>query len=126
LSSCGKQAILPSTGSQTNRNNSSKTMPEQPPDPRVEKPRTEPEIIPPGEPLRRTRFDPFAEAPFGQRIYVAKFGSFGFVMVALAIIAIVTLVLIVLLGALLLWIPLIGLIMAAVILSRIWRSRSRL
>jgi hypothetical protein len=112
-------------GSQANRSNSSKIMAEQPLDPRAEKPRAEPEIIPPGEPLRRTRFDPFAETQFGQRIYVARFGSFGFAMVALAIVAIVTLVLILLLGALLLWIPLFGLIVAAAILSRIWRSRSR-
>lgn len=113
------------TGSRANHSNSdSKKMAEQPLDPRVQKPRVEPEIILPGEPLRRSRFDQFTEAPFGQRIYVAKFGSFGFVMVALAVVAIVTLVLIVLLGALLLWIPLIGLIMAAAILSRIW-SRSR-
>jgi hypothetical protein len=99
-------------------------MPEQPLDPRVQKPRVEPEIIPPGEPLRRTRFDPFAETPFGQRIYVAKFGSFGFVMVALAIVAIVTLVIVLLVGALLFWIPIIALIVAAVFLARLFRPRS--
>jgi hypothetical protein len=107
-----------------------KTMTEQssnprPTDRRVETPRAEPEIILPGEPLRRTQFDPFAEANFGQRIYVAKFGSFGFVAVALAVVAVVTLALVFLVGALLFWIPIIGLLAAAAILSRLWRPRGR-
>jgi hypothetical protein len=105
-------------------------MTEQPKDPRypdrrVETPRSEPEIILPGEPLRRPRFDAFAETQFGQRIYVAKFGSFGFSLVVLGVIAVVVLALVLLVGALLFWIPVIALIGGAAILARLWRSRYR-
>jgi hypothetical protein len=102
-------------------------MAENPLSPRAEKPRVEPEIIPPGEPLRSPRMSGFDGAHFSQRIYVAKFGTFGVVMVALAIVAIVIVLLVLLLGALLFWIPVIGLIVAAAILLRFlkspWRHR---
>src|SRR3954468_1575065 len=93
--------------------------------PRAEQPRVEPEIIPPGEPLRSPRMSEFGDAPFGQRIYVARFGSFGIIMVVLAIVAVTTVILILLLGALLIWIPVVGLIVAAAFLSRFLRSGSR-
>jgi hypothetical protein len=66
--------------------------------------------------------DGFAGPHFSQRIYVARFGTFGVVLVALAIVAIVTVLLVLLLGALLFWIPVIGLIVAAVILLRFLKS----
>jgi hypothetical protein len=107
-------------------------MTEPPSNPRssdrlVETPRAEPEIILPGEPLRQSRFDPFAETrfDFGRRVYVAKFGTFGFVMVVLAVVAVVALAVVLLVGALLFWIPIVALIAAAAVFSRIWRSRSR-
>src|SRR4051812_46184772 len=92
--------------------------------PRAEQPRVEPEIIPPGEPLRSPHMNEFGDAPFGPRIYVAKFGSFGIIMVVLGIIAITTVILVLLLGALLVWIPVVGLIVAAAFLSRFLRPRS--
>lgn len=97
-------------------------MTEKPPAPRAERPRAEPEIIPPGAPLRSGRFDGFDGSPFNQRIFVAKVGPFGIVLVALAIVAIITILLVVLLGALLFWIPIIGVIVAAVILLRFLKS----
>jgi hypothetical protein len=97
-------------------------MAEKPPTPRAEQPRAEPEIIPPGAPLRSGRFDGFAGPHFSQRIYVAKFGPLGIVLVALAIVAIVTVLLVVLLGALLFWIPVIGVIVAAAIVLRFLKS----
>jgi hypothetical protein len=96
-------------------------MAEKPPTPRAEQPRAEPEIIPPGAPLR-SRLDGFAGPHFSQRIYVARFGPFGIVLVALAIVAIVTVLLVLLLGALLFWIPVIGVLVAAAILLRFLKS----
>jgi len=100
-------------------------MTEDPSNQRAERPRVEPEIIPPGEPLRSPRTGEFPGSPFGPRIYVAKFGTFGIIMVVLGILAITTVILILLLGALLIWIPVVGLIVAAAILSRFLRSRPR-
>jgi hypothetical protein len=97
-------------------------MTEKPPAPRAERPRAEPEIIPPGAPLRSGRFDGFDGSPFNQRIFVAKVGPFGVVLVALAIVAIITILLVLLLGALLFWIPVIGVIVAAAIVLRFLKS----
>jgi hypothetical protein len=97
-------------------------MTEKPPAPRPEQPRVEPEIIPPGAPLRSGRLGGFDGPQFSQRIFVAKFGPFGIVLVALAIVAIVTLLLVLLLGALLFWIPVIGVLIAAAIVLRFLKS----
>jgi hypothetical protein len=100
-------------------------MVEQPTNRQPEKPRVEPEIIPPGAPLRSSRMNDFAEPIFTQRIYAAKFGSFGFAMVALAIVAVVTVILALFLGALLLLVPLVGLLVLVAILSRVLGPRGR-
>jgi len=98
-------------------------MADEPSTPRGERPRSEPEIIPPGAPLRRPRDDPFADSVFTQRIYITRLGPFGFVMLALAIGVIAVVLLVLLVGAVLFWIPLVGLIVAAAILSGALRSR---
>jgi hypothetical protein len=100
-------------------------MAENSSNPRPERPRVEPEIIPPGEPLRTPRTGEFTDRPFGPRIYVARFGTFGIIMVVLGVLAIATVILVLLLGALLIWIPVVGLIVAAAVLSRFLRSRAR-
>jgi len=71
------------------------------------RPRSEPEIIPPGK-------QPYSgvwvsQAPRGShRIYVTRLGPFGIILLAVAIGAIFTLILVLLLGVFLLWIlPLI-------------------
>ena len=97
-------------------------MADEPSDHRSERPRSEPEIIPPGAPLRRPRDDPFADSGFTQRIYVTRLGPFGLVALALArIVAVVLLILVV--GAVLFWIPIVGLIVAAAIIASVIRSR---
>ena len=99
-------------------------MADDPSRPRAQQPRAEPEIIPPGEPLRSPHLHEFGDAPFGPRIHVARFGTFGIIMVVLAIVAITTVILVLLLCALLVWIPVVGLIVAAAFLSRFLRPRS--
>src|SRR4030088_1100921 len=64
---------------------SSKPMAEKPSSPLGDKPRAEPEIIPPGAPLRPSRTYGFADQHFAQRIYIAKIGPFGIILLALAI-----------------------------------------
>ena len=100
-------------------------MTQNPSNGRVERPRIEPEIIPPGEPLRSPRTGEFTGSRFGPRIYVARFGTLGIIMVVLGVLAVTTLILVLLLGALLVWIPVVGLIVAAAILSRWLRPRAR-
>lgn len=96
--------------------------------PQGERPRSEPEIIPPGEPLRRPRDDVFGDTIFTQRIFVTRLGPFGLIMLALAI-GIVAIVLIILLvGAVLFWIPIVALMVAAAVFSgtlRSWFRRGR-
>src|SRR5262249_61335834 len=80
-------------------------MIDQRPVPPPEQPRSEPEIIPPGE------ADP--RSPWGtvwrsgpQRVYVARVGPFGVGMVALAAALIATLLFLLVLGAFVIPIPL--------------------
>ncbi len=93
--------------------------------PRSERPRSEPEIIPPGAPLRRPRDDPFNDTFFTQRIHVAPLGPLGLIglVVTIGIIAVVLLALI--LGAVLFWLPIVALIVAAMIVGSRLRSRFR-
>jgi hypothetical protein len=85
---------------------------------RPERPRVEPEIIPPGDP--RTRWEGYGAT---HRIYVARLGPFGFAMVALAIAFLAAVVLLLLLGAFLIWIPLAGLLLAIAVISSLLRRR---
>lgn len=67
----------------------------------------------------------FSGQYFAQRIYIAKIGPFGTILLALAIGIVCVVILILLLGAFLIWIPVIGLIVAAAMISGVWRSHSR-
>jgi hypothetical protein len=93
--------------------------------PRGERPRSEPEIFPPGAPVRPSQTDPFGQSEFVQRIHITRLGPFGFFMLALAIGLVAVVLLILLVGAVLFWIPVVGLIVAAAILSGALRSRFR-
>src|SRR5262249_53106987 len=93
--------------------------------PKSEPPRSEPEIIPPGAPLRRPYEDPFADSQFTQRIFVTRLGPFGFIMLAAALGLLAIVLLVLLIGAVLFWIPIVGLIVAAAIFSGALRSRFR-
>jgi|SRR5262245_29583682 len=80
------------------------------PNPQAEEPRSEPEIIPPDDAhvTRRMRI----ETNTG-RIYVAKIGPLGTILVVLLVGILSALVLLLLLGALLIWVPLVVLFVTA-------------
>lgn len=94
-------------------------MTDQPKQP--EQPRFEPEIIPPGElhDPRGTRV--FIDQTTTEQIYVGKIGPFGLFMLALGIGAVIAVVLVLLLGAFLLWIPIVGLLIAAGLVAGVLR-----
>jgi hypothetical protein len=95
-------------------------MPEKP-----EYPRSEPEIIPPDrvreEEMRRAA-RLWSDRVGYQRIYVGRVGPFGFFLIALAASAIAILLFLFVIGAFLIWIPIVGLVVAALILSSLLRS----
>jgi len=85
-----------------------------------ERPRAEPEIIPPdrsrgaGQPPWRTSWGPYGsrQAYGTQRVYVTRLGPFGFAVLMLVLAALVALIFIVIVGAFLLWIPVVALLVA--------------
>jgi hypothetical protein len=93
--------------------------------PQGDRPRSEPEIIPPGAPLRRPRNDPFGDTIFTQRVYVAPLGPLGLIGLVLAVGVIAVVLLALVLGALLFWLPIVALIVAAAIVASRLRSRFR-
>jgi hypothetical protein len=95
---------------------------DQRPKPQDEKPRSEPEIILPGEALKSSRMRTFGHFRGAQRIYIAKIGPFSVILVALTIGILLAVLLVFLLGALLFFIPLVGLLVAAAIISGVFRS----
>jgi hypothetical protein len=91
-----------------------------------EQPRSEPEIIPPGERTGRSRrIDGRTWSSGTQRIYVARVRPFGFAMVALAIAVIAALVFLLVLGAFVILIPLAGLLLAAAVITSMLRGSFR-
>jgi hypothetical protein len=93
-----------------------------------ERPRYEPEIIPPdrvrGDEMRRATWG-FDNAGGTHRIYVTRIGPFGVFLIAFAAAALSILILVFLIGAFLFWIPIVGLLIGAAILSSAWRSLFR-
>lgn len=89
---------------------------------RGETPRSEPEILPPEEPIVHARW---ANGDSVHRIYVAKVGPFGFVLMAVLLAAIAAVILTFVVGAFLIVIPLAGLLLAAAIISGLWRGSFR-
>jgi hypothetical protein len=90
-----------------------------------ERPRAEPEIIPPdrnpGRPAwRRSAFPDIAGT---QRIYVTRVGPFGGILLLLAVFVLVAVVLLAVLGALIIWIPIVGLVVLVAALSGFLRLR---
>lgn len=100
------------------------------PVPGSDRPRVEPEIIPPGDPRARSAYGSgdartWRSADGTQRVYVARVGPFGFAMVALAAALIAALVFLFVLGAFVIVIPLAGLLLAAAIVSSMLRGSFR-
>jgi hypothetical protein len=93
-----------------------------------ERPRAEPEIIPPDRGGRRSEWGrPPWRGGFGQtrgtqRIYVARLGPFGLALLVLAIAAIVAIILIAVLGAVLIWIPVVAVLVVIAALFRLLRG----
>ncbi len=89
-----------------------------------ERPRVEPEIIPPDRGQRRSAWQPYgyAESRGTSRIYVAKLGPFGLALLMLALAALVAVILLVVIGAFLIWIPILAvLVVGAAIVGRLRR-----
>ena len=98
--------------------------------PAGEKPRSEPEIIPPARGDRHSRpsaagFRVFLDGGSVRHIYVARLGPRGMVVLALMVGALFAIALILVLGAFLIWIPLDGLLVAAAIISSLLRAYFR-
>jgi Flp pilus assembly protein TadB len=92
-----------------------------------ERPRVEPEIIPPGERRSDWRNSPwrnegYSETRGRQRIYVTRIGPFGMALLVLAIAAIVAFVIVAALGLVLIWLPIVVVIVVAAALFRLLRG----
>jgi hypothetical protein len=91
--------------------------------------RREPEIILPSDPEMRSprsahRFGegyPFVGVRTSHRIYTARLGPFGLILLALAIAIAAAVMLVLLLGAVLFWIPILFLLVAAAVISGLLR-----
>jgi hypothetical protein len=92
---------------------------------RPERPRAEPEIIPPDRARQQDwsngRDHVFTRSRGTQRIYVGRLGPFGVVLLMLALAAIVAIILIVALGAVLIWLPIVVLLVVGGALARVLR-----
>jgi hypothetical protein len=98
-------------------------MSDQRPTPQGEQPRSEPEIILPGD---RDRWREGRSWLFGgqqgtHRIYVTRLGPFTTFLLIAAVGLAAALFLVVLLGAFLLWIPIVGLVISIAIISGLLR-----
>jgi len=94
---------------------------------RPERPRLEPEIIPPARGRREPGWhyvDWVPHAPragTNHRLYMAKFGPFGLAMIMLAIGFVAGVILLAVVGALLVWIPILALLVGAGVVYRLLR-----
>jgi hypothetical protein len=89
---------------------------------RVERPRIEPEIIAPGESLRR------GDRSFERgthRIYIARVGPVGFFILTLVAALIGALVLLLVLGTFVVLLPVVGLLLAVALVTSSLRGSSR-
>jgi hypothetical protein len=107
-------------------------MQDRPPTQQSEKPRSEPEIIPPGQddpwrdPWRRgNRAWYFSGSRGSGRIYLTRLGPLSTFFIVAGIAVAAALLLILVLGAFLIWIPILGLIVAAALLSGLIRGYFR-
>jgi hypothetical protein len=100
-------------------------MSDQRPTPQGEQPRSEPEIILPGDRDRwregRSRSWLFSGQQGTHRIYVSRLGPFSTFLLIAAVGLAAALFLVVLLGAFLLWIPIVGLVISIAIISGLLR-----
>jgi hypothetical protein len=98
--------------------------------PQGEKPRSEPEIIPPDHAERRTtqgrpRTRVFIDTQGTERVYVAKLGPLGIILAVLTTGILSAVMLILLFGAFLIWMPLVVFFIAGAIISGLLRTYFR-
>jgi len=93
-----------------------------------ERPRVEPEIIPPGRTPRRPdwrqqTWHPFTSTAADEthRIYVAGLGPFGIALLMLIVGVLVAVILLAVIGAVLIWIPVVALLVAVGAILRLLR-----
>ena len=87
-----------------------------------ERPRYEPEIIPPDSSRHRSDWRPYASGGGGtQRIFVARLGPFGIALMVLAFAVLVAVIMLAVLGAVLLWVPVVALVVAVAAVMRFLR-----
>ena len=84
-----------------------------------ERPKSEPEIIPPGRGTQRVRV--FIDPRITERVYVAKPGPFGSVLLILIVGLLSALMLVLLLGAFLFALPLVILVVTAAVVAGMLR-----
>jgi hypothetical protein len=92
-----------------------------------ERPRLEPEIIPPDRTRRQPDWPQNAWRPYTsttggtQRIYVARLGPLGIALLMLIVGALAAVILLAVLGAILVWIPVFALLLVAGFAFRLLR-----
>jgi hypothetical protein len=94
---------------------------------RPERPRLEPEIIPPARGRRYPGWQSDIREPYApnsgatHRLYMAKFGPFGLAILMLIIGFVAAVVLLAVVGAILVWIPILALLVSAGVIYRLLR-----
>jgi hypothetical protein len=93
---------------------------------RPERPRLEPEIIPPARSRREPGWqhdvwEPYAPRGSTHRLYVARIGPFGLAMLMLIIGFVAAVILLAVVGAILVWIPILALLVGAGVVYRLLR-----
>jgi hypothetical protein len=88
-----------------------------------ERPRVEPEIIPPDRTQSARRGPAHFETDGAHRVYVARIGPLGGVLLMLVIAVFIAAGGLLLLGALLLWLPLVALILVIGAITALFRPR---
>ena len=92
-----------------------------------ERPRLEPEIIPPAKGRRGSDWQPDAWPPYAstagttQRLYVARLGPVGLAFLMLLIGIVVAMITLAVVGAILIWIPILALLLGAGLVFRFLR-----
>jgi len=93
--------------------------------PPSERPRAEPEILPPERDRGRSTWRASETADFAgtHRIYVTRLGPFGGVLLMLALAVLAAVILLAFLGALLIWIPIVAFVVLVAAVSGFLRPR---
>jgi hypothetical protein len=95
-----------------------------------ERPRVEPEIIPPSRRGPYDRGGDWPPPPYGftqmrgtHRVYVSRIGPFGFALIMLIVGLLAAVLLLILIGAALIWIPVVAVLVVIAAISGLFRRR---